>query len=268
MEIKIIEPIGLCNSALGILDEIIKNIPNYNNIYVLGDILHNEYVIDYLSKIGIKFVKDLKNIPIDKYSLIILPSHGTSPKIMEKLKKYNYLDLTCPKIKKIHKFIEENDHRDIIFVGNKNHAEIKAVKDYKNVYIIYDEKDVEKLGNLREPIFMCQTTFNEEKFKKLSVILKDKYPHLLIKNTLCNIPIDRIKNINSTECDLLLVVGSKTSSNAMELMKSKPNSRIVSCDKDLDINELKQYKTITVASASSTPIQQVELVLNYLRKNA
>ena len=87
MEIKIIEPIGLCNSASSILDEITKNIPNYNNIYVLGDILHNEYVIDYLSKIGIKFVKDLKNIPIDKYSLIILPSHGTSPKNNGKVKK-------------------------------------------------------------------------------------------------------------------------------------------------------------------------------------
>lgn len=267
MEIKIIEPIGLCKSASGILDEIQNNFHKYNNIYVLGDILHNEYVIDYLSNVGIKFVKELKNIPRDKYSLIILPSHGTSPKIMEKLKNYNYLDLTCPKIKKIHSFIVDNDHRDIIFLGQKNHAEVNAVKDYKNVKVIYDEADIEKLTSLREPVLMCQTTYSEQIFHKISKILKDKYPHLLIKNTLCNIPIDRIKNINSTECDLLLVVGSKTSSNANELMKAKPNSKIVSCGKDIDIDEIKKYNTIGIASASSTPIQQVDVVLDFLNNN-
>ena len=87
MELKIIEPIGLCNSASSILDEIEKNIDKYNNIYILGEILHNEYVINYLSKKGIKFAKKIDSIPVDRYTLVILPAHGTSPKVYEKLNK-------------------------------------------------------------------------------------------------------------------------------------------------------------------------------------
>ena len=64
MEIKIIEPIGLCSSAYSILDQIKLNMDKYNNIYILGDILHNEFVINYLSNLGIKFVKDINDIKL------------------------------------------------------------------------------------------------------------------------------------------------------------------------------------------------------------
>ena len=268
MELIIIEPIGLCTSAYSILDQIKLNMDKYNNIYILGDILHNEFVINYLSNLGIKFVKDLTGLRLNKYSLVILPAHGTSPKVIEKLQKHNYLDLTCPKIKKMHEFILENKDKEIIFIGKKNHAETNAVKDYDNIYIIHNAKDIDKLPLLSNPILMCQTTLGYEEFDSSKKILEEKYPNLIIKNTLCNIPLDRIENINNTECDLLIVVGSKTSSNANELARSKPNSLIIGKTDEIDMNELKKYNTIAIASASSTPLKQVNVIVDYIRKNA
>ena len=268
MEIKIIEPIGLCASAYSILDQIKLNMDKYNNIYILGDILHNEYVINYLSNLGIKFVKDLDSIRLGKYSLVILPAHGTSPKIIEKLKKHNYLDLTCPKIKKMHEFIVENKDKDIVFIGKKNHAETNAVRDYDNIIIIHNASDIEKLPPLKDPIFMCQTTLGADEFNKAKDELLKLYPNINVWNTLCNIPLDRIENINSTECDLLIVVGSKTSSNANELKNSKTNSIIIGKVSEIDMNELRKYKTIAIASASSTPLKQVNEIVEYIRKNA
>lgn len=268
MEIKIIEPIGLCNSASSILDEIEKVREKYNNIYILGDILHNEYVINYLSKVGIKFAKKIESIPKDRYTLVVLPAHGTSPKILEKLKNYNFIDLTCPKIIRMHKYIVDNLDKQIIFLGNKNHSETLAFKDYPNVTIINSKNDIDKLKNITNPILMCQTTFNLDEFNLVTDKLKELYPNIVIIDTLCSIPLDRIKNISKAEFDLLIVIGSKTSSNANEISKSVPNSIIIGKTSEIDINELKKYNTIAIASASSTPIQQVNEIVNYIKNNA
>ena len=266
MKLNIIEPIGLCPSAKRILDEVDNNLNKYDTIYVLGEILHNEFVINDLSKKGIKFVKDIKNIT-NKYSLVLLPSHGTSPIIVDKLKKYKLLDLTCPKIKKMHEYVIENINRDVIFLGKKGHTETLSFKDYKNVTIINDVNDINNLDNLKDPIIMCQTTMNKDIFINASEKLKEKYPNLVINNTLCNIPLDRIIHIKNTPCDLLIVVGSKSSSNANEIKNSKENSMIVNTIKDINIDELKQYNVISIASASSTPIEQVNKIVDYLKKN-
>ena len=267
MELEIISPIGLCNSASKLLETIDKYIDKYLNIYVVGEILHNEYIINDLSNKGIRFVKDIKNIDINKYTLIILPSHGTAPSVYKRIQKYNYLDLTCPKVKKIHEFIQNNSDKDIIFIGKKGHSETVAVKEYKNIKVVYSLEDLENLGELKDPIFMCQTTFNEKLFNEASEILKEKYPNITIKNTLCTIPLTRIKNINATDCDLLLVIGSKTSSNANEIKNSKPASMIINQKSDLDMDELLKYKKVAIASASSTPIEQVNMIVGAI-KNA
>ena len=267
MELIMIKPIGLCYSASSILDEIEKYQEKYSKIYILGDILHNEYVINFLSARGIKFVKSIDSIHNDKFTLVVLPSHGTSPFIYDKLKKYNYIDLTCPKIKKMHDFIVTNKDNDIIFLGQLNHSETNATKDYKNVTVITNSKDIDKLDELNNPILMCQTTYNKDEFMKVSSLLKEKYPNIVINNTLCNIPLDRIININSTDCDLLIVIGSKTSSNANEIAKSKPNSLIIGKVEEIDLDELKKYSKIAIASASSTPIQQVNEIVSYIQKN-
>ena len=263
-----VKPIGLCQSAASTIDAIKKNQEKYEKIYILGDILHNDYVINYLSERGIKFVKSLNSIPKDKYTLVILPAHGTSPKIYEKLKNYNLVDLTCPRIKMMHQYVVDNKDRDIIFLGKPNHSETVSFMDYDNVKTIHTHKDIDSLGELNNPILMCQTTFNKDEFIKVSDLLKKKYDNILINNNLCNIPLDRIINVNETDCDLLIVVGSKTSSNANEISKSKPNSLIIGKVDEIDINEIKKYNKIAIASASSTPIQQVEEIIEYITKNA
>lgn len=268
MELIIIEPIGLCNSAYNILDQIKLNMDKYDNIYILGDILHNEYVINYLSNMGIKFVKKLDDVPKSKYTLIILPAHGTSPKVYEKLKKYNFLDLTCPKIRRMHKMITDNIDKDIIFVGKKNHSETLAFKDYKNVHTINSAADINKVKGLNNPILMCQTTYSIDEFNLVTDKLKEIYPNIVVIDTLCSIPIDRIRNIDKTECDLLLVIGSTTSSNANEIKNSKPNSMIIGKVDEIDMDELRKYKTIAIASASSTPLKQVNEIVDYIKNNA
>ena len=117
-------------------------------------------------------------------------------------------------------------------------------------------------------MLICQTTFGYDEYELVKNKLQEKYPNIVIINTLCSIPLSRIKNINETECDLLLVIGSTTSSNANEIKNSKTNSLIIGKPSDININELKKYNTIAIASASSTPIQQVDEILDYIRKNA
>ena len=168
----------------------------------------------------------------------------------------------------MHEYIVENKNRDIIFLGKKNHSETIAVSDYENIKVINDISDIDKLGELKDPIILCQTTYNKDIFVKACEKAKEKYPNITIYNTLCNIPLDRIININSTDCDLLIVVGSKSSSNANEISKSKPNSMIIGKVSEINMNELKKYNKIAIASASSTPINQVNEIVDYIRKNA
>ena len=277
MEIKIANYSGFCfgvKRAIDIVDKLISE--KKQNIYSIGSIIHNENVINNYKKNGMIIVdeeeaKKLKN------ETVIIRTHGIEKEIYDILIKNNnkVIDLTCPYVKKIHNLVKEYDNKNynIIIIGDKTHAEVKGIVSYSksDVTVISDESDIEnkKIDKNLNTVIFFQTTSNIEKSKKLVDILKKLFYNCIVVNTICTVTEDRQNEVYelSKESDVMLILGSNTSSNTKKLYDiSKSN-----CPRSYLINDVESFKDIdlsnvnilSICTGASTPNELIEeIVLN------
>lgn len=271
---------GFCfgvRRAIELVDKTLEQ--NSDNVYSLGPVIHNEFVLDKLAKKGLKIIdkSDLTNI---FNSTIVIRSHGVEKNIYEIIDKNNnkIVDLTCPFVKKIHKLVEKYADlgRYIIVIGDPNHAEVQAIISYANndISVISTKEDINglKIPENQEIVVLFQTTANIEKSKKLVDILTNLfYNKCLVVNTICNATIDRQNEVNeiSKNVDSMIIIGSKQSSNTKKLYDVSK----VNCDNTYlinDVSELSKIKNIKnqkvgISAGASTPDDLIEEIVNNAR---
>ena len=241
MEIVVGKTSGFCQGveytikkayeALGKMSETSKK------VYCLGEIVHNERVVDELKSNGMIFVEKLEDIPDD--SIVIIRAHGERKEIYDEIQKRNLelLDLTCGKIRVIRNKIAENIDSYIIMIGKKNHPEtLGTISFCSNGMIVENEEDVAKLKealsriDIKKIYILSQTTFNEKAFLELVDRIKNEFGgyEINVNNTICSATHDRQEETKelSQNSDLMIIVGGKNSSNTKELYNiSKGNCR-------------------------------------------
>jgi len=280
MQIIIGKNSGFCNGVKYTINEANKVLNKSKNIYCLGQIVHNEKVIEDLEKKGMITINTIDECPSN--SKLIIRAHGELKGTYEKAKEKNIdiIDLTCGKIKVIRNKIKDKlkDHF-IIIIGKKDHPETQGVQSFSgnNSIIIEDESDIELLhlkikeSKLNKAYIISQTTFNSEKFDNLVKSIKNRIKEDIdIDKTICNATSNRQKETDqlSKRVDIMIIVGGKNSSNTKELeVISKKN-----CKKVYLIQDIKDLKNIIfdkndiigIMAGASTPDKIVEEIISYL----
>jgi len=229
MEIIVGKTAGFCFGVENAVTKAEKELEIRKPVYCLGELVHNRQVVEDLTKKGIVFIDDIK----DAKGKVIIRSHGVSKEIYEvaKAKNVELVDLTCPKVLKIHEIAEKYaaDGYYILLVGQAGHDEIIGTASYCGEYfsLIEEPEDVkialEKLEKteIKNIALICQTTFNLEKFNKIADIVEKELSkkNLEVINTVCSATKERqdeTKEI-AKACDFMVIIGGRHSSNTRKL---------------------------------------------------
>ena len=245
--------------------------------YVLGNLVHNETVMQKLKQKGLITVTDVEKIPDN--SKVVIRAHGVSEKVYAKLKAKGceIVDCTCPFVQKIHKIVSEysSDGFHIVVFGDKNHAEVIGTLGWTHGdYTIIGEND-EFSGKFihEKTAIVAQTTFPEEKFENfLKNIKKNDKKRVEIFKTICYTTKERQKEAVSIaeKADAVIVIGSKTSNNTMELLnlvtQRNKESYLVSQVADLK-NVKTNYKKVGIVCGASSPHELIQEVFLNMENN-
>lgn len=282
MEIIKITPRGYCKGvvkAIEIAKNTRKQYPN-KKITILGMLVHNKHVVEALEALNIQTIDDKKKTRselLDEINdgIVIFTAHGVSQQVIDKAKNKGLIivDATCQFVSIIHDLVKEkiNEGYEIGYIGKKNHPESEAVLELsKKVHLVETENDL--TFNHDKLFFTNQTTLSYFDIQVLYQKIKEKYPHAIINNEICNATQSRQEAvINTKDLDALIVVGDPHSHNTSKLASiGKKNTENVFCVEnayDLLNIDLKQYHRIGITSGASTPTKITNQVIHYLETN-
>jgi len=269
-EVIIAENTGFCLGVKRAV-ETAKKISG-KGVYILGELIHNKFVVDEITSKGTKIINDVSEI--DSGTLIIR-SHGVGKDILDNLKnnpKIKVINCTCPFVVKIHKIVEShyNNGYKIVIIGQENHPETIGINgwcNYSAQFVTNDNQEI--IFNDNEKVcVVCQTTYDRTKFEKiLDKINKNHIKTLEIFDTICYTTKENQTQANelSKKCDAMVVIGGKNSSNTSKLrdicIKNCKNVFYIENVAELDIKKVNKFKRIGVVCGASTPVEQAKEVL-------
>ena len=248
--------------------ELLKN--KNNSVYLLGELIHNEEITGRILSLGAKIVDNTKDIP--EGSVVIIRAHGI-PESVEKemaIRNIKVFDMTCPKVKNIHKIASESD--DLIIVGNADHPEVRGIAGHaKGLFSIAGNLDDLQLIISSHPIknvkidVVFQTTYKVDESLKIQEFLSS-FPEITVHNTICNSTEIRQKEVEelSKKVDLFVIIGSPKSSNTRKLYEIASNNCDAVFYEQLNLlpNGIHKYEKIGLSSGASCPESAVEEVFN------
>lgn len=279
MEIIIGKTAGFCYGVKRAVEQAKKEVKEQKTTYCLGELVHNTQVIEELEECGVKFIDDIKEVNDKENRKLIIRAHGVSKDIYEYVEKFNIkiIDLTCPNVLEVHnkakRFTEKGYF--IFITGKKDHPENLGTISYCDNYVIIEEPEetekaieiFEKSG-IKKLLLISQTTYDMEKFylirEKISYKI-DKNVELKIENTICHttqIRQDETQKI-SKRVECMIIVGGKNSSNTKKIYEiaQKNCKNVLWVENKIDIELIKNYKSIGIMAGASTPRESIEKVL-------
>jgi 4-hydroxy-3-methylbut-2-enyl diphosphate reductase len=273
--IYIANPHGFCfgiDRAINLAKETAEKYSE--NIYFLGELVHNQHVIDWLeSELNIKTVQSIDQIP--RGSVVIIRAHGAPPLIFNQaiVKGLTIVDASCPLVLKSHQSVinYSSQNKKIIFLCNSiTHDETIGVvgeDPYLVTPVVIDEIKNLELSDPQNYVVITQTTLSTLETKNALDFLKNKYPQITILPHICQATTDRQNAILelTKKCSLIIIVGSPTSANSNNLKKvaesNNNSSYIVDSASELDPKWFVGHENIAISSGASTPESILEEVV-------
>ncbi len=270
MKILVAKDAGYCFGVRDAVNLAKKSGDDFQEVYMLGDIVHNETVVDDLNKRGSKVVESLNDIPEDKP--VLFRAHGTDPDTWKEAqkKKLNIIDATCPLVTEIHEEIKEleSENRRTIIIGDHNHDEVVGIAaQVKDPIIISCVDEAKELGKMKRAGVVSQSTQMIENVQEILNVLSEKVYDLRFVNTIC-FPTrrnhDQIKKLSNI-CDLMIVIGSFTSANSKRLtqlsLERNKNSFQVTCADDINESWFDGVESVGISAGASTPDNLIKDVI-------
>ena len=248
-------------------------------VYVRKQIVHNRHVVETLEARGAIFVDRTEEVP--EGALLVFSAHGVSPAVREEARgrELRTIDATCPLVTKVHqearRFAREDF--DILLVGHAGHEEVEgtAGEAPSHIQLVQSAADVDGV-TVRDPdkvVWLSQTTLSVDETMDTVRALRERFP------TLANPPSDDIcyatqnrqvaVKAMAPQCDLVIVVGSRNSSNSVRLVEVALSSgagaaQLVDYAREIDDAWLDGVGTVGVTSGASVPEVLVRGVLDHL----
>ena len=284
MIVKKITPRGFCKgvyNAVEIVKNSLKDQTLPRPIYVLGFIVHNQFVVDELTSLGAITLDDRNSNRLDLVKdiyqgTVILSAHGTDPAVKEKILENNLtlIDATCNDVYKTHDSIKEylNKGYNIVYIGKTNHPEtVASISLSDKITLIESPEDLDNL-TLEEPLFVTnQTTFSINDLLPIHEKIRSIYKNVVITEEICNATRFRQNAIinGNKDVDLCYIVGDSRSNNSRNLVKisqelTNTKTLLIQSVKDILETDLIGVKTVSVSSGASTPNHLTEEVINFL----
>ena len=274
MKILVAKDAGYCFGVRDAVNLAKKSGEEYDSVYMLGDIVHNERVVSDLEKSGSMVVNNLDDIPEDKP--VLFRAHGTDPKVWKEAqkKKLNIIDATCPLVTDIHEEIKilESENRKTIIIGDKGHDEVMGIAaQVKNPIIISNVEEAVSLRKMKRAGVVSQSTQMIENVQEIVNVLMEKVYDLRFVNTIC-FPTRRnheqIKELAEI-CDLMIVIGSFTSANSKRLtqlsLARNKNSYQVMDENDIDKAWFNDIESVGISAGASTPDNIISKVIDKVK---
>ena len=287
MEIIRAEKMGFCFGVSGAIN-LCNKIKNENllegNTYILGMLVHNKNVTKELEERGFLTITEnelLNNkIKFSKKDTIIVRAHGTTEKIYDIMDRsgVKIYDATCVFVKKIRETLvaAEKQGRSIIFIGDKNHPEVKGIVSFgKNVIIVENLSELKNINIFPEKKYslLTQTTLNKDLFLEIKEYIEKNYENVEIFSKICGATYERQKAVEklASEVDLVFIIGDLLSSNSKKLheISSKINlkSYLIQDKSEIKSEWLKGIKKIGITAGASTPEKIIIEIEKYIRGN-
>jgi len=279
-KIVLLTPRGFCAGVVRAIDVVKIALETYGApLYVRKEIVHNKHVVDELRGMGAIFVEELEEVPSG--GRVIFSAHGVSPAVRQQAKELNLnvIDATCPLVTKVHleavKFARKG--YTIILIGHENHDEVIGTlgEAPEAMILVQTEEDVDKLELAPDAkiSYLTQTTLSLDETSGIIARLKERFPQVEGPHSqdICYATENRQVAVKAVApmTDLLLVVGSKNSSNSQRLVevcrKEGRPAYLVDDEADVKAEWLTGVDTISITAGASAPEHLVERLIAYLQ---
>ncbi|OOF51213.1 4-hydroxy-3-methylbut-2-enyl diphosphate reductase [Rodentibacter genomosp. 1] len=252
-------------------------------IYVRHEVVHNRFVVNGLRERGAIFVEELSEVPDG--AIVIFSAHGVSQAVRQEAKdrQLKVFDATCPLVTKVHMQVARASRKGTkaILIGHKGHPEVEGTmgqysNDKGGIYLIESVEDIARLPVQEndELTFMTQTTLSLDDTAETISALKEKYPSIQgpHKNDICYATTNRQEAVRELAklSDLVLVVGSKNSSNSNRLAELASRmgvqSQLLDDPADIQADWFDKVKTIGITAGASAPEELVQSIIARLKE--
>ena len=274
MKIFVAKDAGYCFGVRDAVSLAHTTAEEYGNVYMLGDIVHNENVVEKLKKVGTKVVQNLEEIPADKP--VLLRAHGTATDVWQEAKEKNMkiIDATCPLVQEIHDEVSdlEKEGRQIIIIGDHGHDEVIGIaSQVVDPIVLENPEEAKEIKKMRKAGIVSQSTQTIENVQEIINILMTKIFDLRFVNTIC-FPTKRnqsqVKELADL-CDLVLIIGSFTSANSKRLSQlsslRNSNSHQITGVKDICSDWFLNVESVGISAGASTPDNLIEEVVEFVK---
>lgn len=276
MKVEILKPKAYCagvSNAIKLAYKAREENPN-KKVYVLGMLVHNNFVVEELKKKDIQIALDINEIPDGE--VIIFSAHGHKKELDQIAKAKNLIiyDSVCPKVLSNMKLIEENikEGHNVIYIGQKGHPEAEACLSLHNNVMLFTNNLLNNyhVENDQKPLVINQTTLSILDIKDIHKAILDAIPDARIANEICGSTRLRQEAILSLDkdVDLIIVVGDNNSSNTKRLLEvakaSHPEveSIMIPDASALNMSVCANKNHIVISSGASTPEDIIDAVYN------
>ncbi|AGF79800.1 (E)-4-hydroxy-3-methyl-but-2-enyl pyrophosphate reductase [Desulfocapsa sulfexigens DSM 10523] len=278
-KIVLANPRGFCAGVDRAISTVKLAVKEYGSpIYVLHEIVHNKHVVQELENMGVIFVNDLVDIP--RKAICIFSAHGVSVETEMRAKTLGLrtIDGTCPLVWSVHNMVEKYyaDGYDVMIIGHHNHPEVEgtAGRVLGNVHVVASEDEARGV-EVQDPdrvAYVTQTTLSQNDIAGIRDVLLSRFPNIKgQKSNICYATLNRQEAMRKIgeSCDILLVVGSKNSSNSNRLRevgeRAGMRGYLIDDESDIEMKWLKGVSTICITAGASAPERLVQDVIKFLQ---
>ncbi len=279
-KILLASPRGFCAGVERAVETVEKALEHYGApVYVRKQIVHNIHVVRDLEARGAIFVDEVDEVPAG--ATVVYSAHGVAPSVHQgsREREHNVIDATCPLVSKVHVQVKRYAEAGclVILVGHAGHEEVVGTlgEAPDSVILVQDRFEAEtvEIPEGRKLAYVTQTTLSVDETSEIIGVLRDRFPHMIgpKKEDICYATSNRQWAVKEMldQVDLLLVVGSRNSSNSNRLVDvSLANgvpSYLIDDESEIDASWLQDVRIVGITSGASAPEKLVTRVCDWFR---
>lgn len=279
LRVVLASPRGFCAGVDRAIQIVERTLEKFGApVYVRHEIVHNRHVVDRLKALGAVFIEELHEAPTDRP--VVFSAHGVPKSVPAEAKSREmvYLDATCPLVSKVH--VEAQKHydagREIVLIGHAGHPEVVGTMGQLpagTVTLIEDIDDARAWvpKNPANVAFLTQTTLSVDDTAEMVDLLKQRFPGIAAphKEDICYATTNRQEAVKmlAEASELVLVVGSRNSSNSVRLMEvakraSATEAQLIEDARGIDWSWFEGVTTVGLTAGASAPEDLVQGVID------
>lgn len=283
MKVTGITPRGYCKGVVRAINIAKKATADHHPLYILGMIVHNEYIVNALRELGAITIEDSAKTRLElldevDQGTVVITAHGAGDEVVNKAKRkgLNVIDASCLDVIKTHDLIKKHltEGYEVLYIGKPGHPESEGALmiDQRRIHLITAKANIDALDPAKKYILTNQTTMSLFDVYDLCEYAKKKLPDVTIEQEVCNatkIRQEAIANMDE-DIDIVFIVGDPHSNNTRKLAaiseeKAGKETHMIGSIEDLDIRLLKGKRHAAVSSGASTPTSLTNQIIAFLR---